>query len=173
MHETSEYLQKASYVLNDAPGLADFEDRHGIQSAAVLTVCDDRLADGITNHLHDRIAGKVVVEIGGGVGLLALHLAGVAKKVFCIEANPMWSTVFVRLLIDKKPPNLSFLFGMAEEFTDFIRADVALFCTHSGLRSMSAVAARMAPEVIDVYGEMMHDAPEKFNPKLVEIRSRS
>ena len=72
-------------------------------------------------------------------------------------------------------------FGVMEDFEkgdvivqfqwpDLIKADVALFCTHSGVRSMRTAAALFAPEVIDVYGEIIAENPEKFDANAVAMR---
>lgn len=145
--------------------------RHGIESAPVLTVYDDETAGLIAERLTPRIAGKTVVEIGGGIGLLALHLGLVAKRVYCIEANPMWSWVFAGTLLKNKPKNVSFLFGVADEFVGEIKGDVALFCTHSDVVGMGDVAARFAPEVIDFYGELIAANPEAYDDRARRLRA--
>lgn len=145
--------------------------RHGIESAAVLTIYNDETADLMAQHLAPRIAGKTVVEIGGGIGLLALHLGLLARRVYCIEANPMWSWVFAGTLLKRKPKNVSFLFGAADEFAEIIRGDVALFCTHSDVAGMTATAAQFAPTVIDVHGELIAANPEAFDATARRLRS--
>ncbi len=94
--------------------MADYSERHGVVSAAVLTVFDDDHASLIAEHLRQRIEGKTVVEIGGGIGLLALHLGTVAKRVYFIEANPMWSWIFAGVVLVKMTKHVSFLFGSAD-----------------------------------------------------------
>jgi predicted O-methyltransferase YrrM len=59
-----------------------FSERHNIRSAPVLTVVDDETAALITERLAPRIEGRTVVEIGGGIGLLSLHMASIAKRVY-------------------------------------------------------------------------------------------
>lgn len=141
----------------------DYSERHGIAAQAVLTVTNDETADLIAHHLAPRVSGKTVVEIGGGIGLLALHLGQYAKRVFCIEANPMWSWVFAGTLLRQKPRNVSFLFGSADEFVGLFRGDVAIYCTHSDVKGMGLVAAQFAPIVIDVYGEIIKGNPGGFD----------
>lgn len=161
----------AIYSLMDGSEVAEaYSDRHGIRSAAILTVTDDETADLIAERLAPRIEGKTVVEIGGGIGLLALHMGMIAKRVYCIEANPMWSWVFATMLHAAKPQNVSYLFGAADEFVNLIRGDVAIFCTHSGVSDMHAIASQFAPVVIDVYGELIRDAPESFDAQARELR---
>jgi hypothetical protein len=147
-----------------------YSERHGITSAAVLTVIDDETAAAIVDHLEPRIAGKTVVEIGGGIGLLALHMGAVAKRVYCIEANPMWSWTFAEVFLHKKPRNVSFLFGAADEFLGAIKGDVAIFCTHSGVQAMGLVAAQFASVTIDVYGEIIKGNPEAFDATARKLR---
>jgi precorrin-6B methylase 2 len=148
-----------------------FSERHGIASAAVLTVTDDETAVAIAEYLAPRIEGKTVVEIGGGIGLLALYMGDIAKRVYCIEANPMWTSVFISGLIKFKQKNVSFLFGAADEFVGCIKADVAVICTHSDVSGMKLIAAQFAPEVIDVYGELIIANPEGFDKLASTLRA--
>lgn len=142
----------------------DYSERHNINAAAILTVADDETAGLMAEYLAPRIAGKTVIEIGGGIGLLAMHMGSHAKRVYCIEANPMWSWTFAQVLLEKKPKNVSFLFGSADEFLGTIKGDVAVYLTHSDVKGMGLVAAQFAPVVIDVYSEMIEESPEAFNP---------
>lgn len=147
--------------------------RHGIESAAVLTVYDDETASLLAERLAPRVAGKTVIEIGGGIGLLSLHLGLIAKRVYCIEANPMWSWVFAGTLLKQKPKNVSFLFGAADEFSGAIRGDVALFCTHSDVAGMTEISRRFAPTVIDIHGEIIAANPEAFDETARRFRAIS
>lgn len=133
-----------------------YHRRHGTESAVILTNYDDEHTALVAAHLRERIAGKVVVEIGAGIGLLACHLAMDARRVYAIEVDPAWSASFVWCLYQHKPANLTFIFGKAEEAPPLC-ADVALFCTHSGRDSLYRAASRFAPLVIDVYAELMKD----------------
>lgn len=148
-----------------------YSERHGIRSAAVLTITDDETAHLVALRLADRIEGKTVVEIGGGIGLLALHLGQFAKRVYCIEANAAWSWTFACLLLKDKPKNVSFLFGAADEFVGAIKADVAIYCTHSDVKGMGLVAAQFAPVVIDFWGEMIEKNPEHFDKQASFLRA--
>lgn len=134
--------------------LEDYHRRHGTKSAGILTVIDDEKASMIVEYLRPQIEGKVVVEIGAGIGLLACHLATVASRVYAIESDPNWTSCFLAVLYSQKPANLTFIFGAAEQAPP-IYADVALFCTHSGHSAMYSAGARFAPRVIDVYSELM------------------
>lgn len=132
-----------------------YSERHGVESAAILTVYEDKHATQIARYLAPRIEGRTVVEIGAGVGLLALHLGDYAKRVFAIEVEPVWSWLFVEYLYERKPKHVSYLFGMAEEFAGLVHGDVALFCTHSGRAAMREAAVLFAPEVIDVHADIL------------------
>lgn len=131
----------------------EYAERHGVESADVLTIHDDERAGLTAALLEPRIAGKVVVEIGGGIGVLACHMGQYASRVYCIEANPAWTWEFIGSVYRQKPKNVSFLFGAADEFAGLIRADVAVFATHSGREAMRKAAEMFAPEIIDIYGE--------------------
>jgi len=150
-----EMLDKVYASMDGSKTAMAYSERHGVKSAAILTIYDDEIADAIAQHLAPRIEGRTVVEVGGGIGLLAFHMAQYAKRVFCIEANPMWSWTHAVVLLKSKPKNVSYLFGAADEFAGLIHADVALFCTHSDTDGMRNEAGRFAPEVIDVYGEIV------------------
>lgn len=138
-------------------------ERHNVRSAPFLTVADDETASLLARHLAPRITGKTIVEIGGGIGLLSLHMAQVAKRVYCIEANPVWSFAFTELLLERKPKNLSFLFGAADEFIGCIKADVTVVCTHSDVQGMTLVGRQFSPNVIEVYGELVEANPAAFD----------
>jgi predicted RNA methylase len=98
-----------------------FAERHNIRAAPNLTVTDFETAMLITERLAPRIESRTVVEIGGGIGMLAVAMGAVAKRVYCIEANPFWSMVFSQFLLEKKPLNVSFLCGAADEFVGCIK----------------------------------------------------
>lgn len=148
----------------------DYSERHNINSAAILTIIDDETAGSIAESLAPRIEGKTVVEIGGGIGLLSLHMGRYAKRVYCIEANPMWSWTFATVLLKQKPRNVSFLFGSADEFLGTLKGDIAVFCTHSDVSGMALVAAQFAPLVIDFYSELIASNPSAFDPLARELR---
>lgn len=163
MSELDGMLDQVYEAMEGNEAAQQYSERHGINSAAVLTVLDDNHALLIADHLRPRIEGKTVVEIGGGIGLLSLHMGHIAKRVYCIEANPMWSWIFAGVLLHQKPRNVSFLFGAADEFLGAIKGDVAVYCTHSDVTGMGLVAAQFAPQVIDVYGEIIQAAPHHFD----------
>lgn len=135
--------------------MEDYMERHEVRSLGILTVTDDETAALIAGHLKDRIEGKVVVEIGGGIGLLALHMAEYASRVFVIEASPAWTHIWTMLFMARKPKNVTFIFGAAQEMFGQLNADVAVFCTHSAAQDMRSIGERLAGKVIDVYGEIV------------------
>lgn len=156
--EMADMLKAAYYELGDNESIADYCQRHGIKSACILTVFCDEHAALVASHLSERIQGKVVVEIGGGLGLLAFYLAEYAERVIVIEASPVWTSAYVAFLHAHKPKNVTFIFGAADEVAGMIRGNVAIFCTHSDCEGMRSAAALFAPEVIDVYGELIADS---------------
>lgn len=164
-------LEEAYNEFEGSEVLEAYSERHGIESAGVLTVADDEMAGLLAQHLAPQVKGKIVVEIGGGIGLLSLHLGRYAKRVYCIEASPVWSSCFLAALLAVKPKNVSYLFGAADEFAGQIKGDVAIFCTHSGLKSMKKAASLFAPKVIDVYGEMIANNPEGFHKTARKLRA--
>lgn len=163
-------LESVYGVMEGSEASLRYSERHNINSAAVLTVTDDNHAMLISEHLRHRIENKTVVEIGGGIGLLAMHMGLLAKRVYCIEANPLWAWTFANVLLHQKPKNVSFLFGAADEFVGAIRGDVAVYCTHSDVAGMGLVAAQFAPVVIDFYGEIIKSAPQHFDATARTLR---
>lgn len=135
-----------------------YHDLHGTESAGILTCYDDEKCALLAGFLEERVKGKVVVEIGAGIGLLACHVATSARKVYAIEVDPFWASTFATVLWRKKPKNLTFIWGMAEDAPP-ISAEVAYFCTLSGRPAMYQAATKFAPSVIDVYAELQKDNP--------------
>ena len=170
MTEINRMIQTVYEAMEGSDASNSYSERHGIASAAVLTVTSDDEAGAIAERLAPRIEGKTVIEIGGGIGLLALHMGMIAKRVYCIEANPMWSWCFAGVLLQNKPRNVSFLFGSADEFVGSIKGDVAIYCTHSDVVGMGLVAAQFAPTVIDVYGELIAANPGAFDARASALR---
>lgn len=170
MTEINRMFRTVYEALEGSDASLAYSERHGINSAAVLTVTSDEEAHEISRQMARRIVGKTVVEIGGGIGLLSLHMGAIAKRVYCIEANPMWSWCFAGVLLATKPRNVSFLFGSADEFVGSIKADVAVYCTHSDVAGMGLVAAQFAPTVIDVYGELIEANPGAFDRRASALR---
>ena len=162
-HDLNGLLDHAYEAMDGSELQRAYSERHNIASAAVLTVTDDETASLIAERLAPQIAGRTVVEVGGGIGLLALHMGLIAKRVYCIEANPVWSSAFVAALLQRKPKNVSYLFGAADEFVGMLRADVAVYCTHSDVFGMGLSAAQFAPVVIDVYGELIAENPDAYD----------
>lgn len=135
----------------------EYNDRHGIRSAHILTITSPTKAELHAAQLTDRIVGKTVIEVGAGVGYLAMAMAKYAHKVFAIEADPAWSWVYMTGLYRQKPANLTWIFGAAEEMVGILHGDVAVVVTRSGIASMQAVAGRLANEVITILREVKDD----------------
>lgn len=131
----------------------NYHNKHQTASLGVLTVLNPLDARKIVKPLRARILNKTVVEIGAGIGYLALALARYSPSVFAIESDPAWSWIFMHHLYELKPAHLTWIFGRAESVAPWLRADVAIIVTRSGHEEMQQVARRMAPIVIDVYQE--------------------
>ena len=168
--ETQGLLSEVRKGLEGARAFESFREKHNIRAASNLTVVDDETASLITEHLAPQIEAKTVVEIGGGIGLLSLHMGSVAKRVYCIEANPIWSFLFAQTFQERKPKHVSFLFGAADEFVGCIRADVAVICTYSDVEGMKLIGKQFAPVVIDVYGDLIAANPDAFDPDARQAR---
>ena len=87
------------------------------------------------------------------VSILSIFAARAgAKHVYAIEVDPAWTWAYLKHLYEKKPTNLTWIFGRAEDVADHIKADVAVIATRSGHAAMHAVAERIAPLVLHVHG---------------------
>lgn len=135
-------------VTLEAPDQCAYDARMGLTSKKYLTMIRPSDARWIIDRVREQIAGKVVVELGAGIGVMAIALAAHAKRVFAIEVDPMWSWAFSRFLYREKPANLTFVLDRAENLVDVIRADVALVVTGSAEVELRALAERFAPVVI-------------------------
>ncbi len=133
-------------------GVYDYDQRHGVRSLTILTICSPEEAWAVVLPFQEQIRDKVVVEIGAGVGFAALEMAKYAKTVYAIEADPAWSWAFTRNLYKTKPSNLTWIFGSAQEMMGKIKADVAVVFTRSDQEGMAALAKQFAPEVIEGHG---------------------
>jgi hypothetical protein len=132
----------------DAEDQRSYDEKHGIGSKHFLTMTKSEDTDWIMARIKDRIAGKIVVEIGAGVGIMALELAEYAKKIYAIEADPAWSWAFMRHLYSTKPTNLTWILDSAVNLVDVIYADVAIVVTGSDELYLRELAGKFAPEVI-------------------------
>ena len=170
MSDNRRMLSEMNEIMRMSAAYSAFAERHNIRSETILTVVEDETAELLCERLAPRIAGKTVVEIGGGIGSLALAMASVARRVYCIEANPIWSFLFAQTFQERKPKHVSFLFGAADEFVGCIRADVAVICTYSDVEGMKLIGKQFAPVVIDVYGDLIAANPDAFDPDARQAR---
>jgi predicted RNA methylase len=170
MSEVNRMLDTVRRTLESSQAYESYSERHNIRSATILTVTDAEIAASITGRIEDPVRDKVVVEIGGEIGLLSLYMGAVASRVYCIEANPVWAASFTHLLLEMKPKNVSYIFGAADQFVGSIKADVAVICTHSDVVGMKATGGQLAKEVIDVSGELIDANPQGFGPVARELR---
>lgn len=142
------WIEKVYASTDGNPAVMDYMDRHEVDSMLILTVASYYAAQGEVQKLLPHIEGKTVVEIGAGVGMLALQMARYAKHVWAIESDPAWSWIFTKHLYELKPPNLTWIFGRAQDLVGVLHADVAVVYTRSNVKGMGAIAKQMAPELI-------------------------
>jgi hypothetical protein len=143
-------------IYEDTEGLESMEEfhrKHMTPSLGILTVYEKEYAIKITKELFDRIADKVVIEIGAGIGLLSVCMATIAQRVYAIEVDPAWAWGFTKILYDLKQPNLTYIFGKAESMVGLLKADVVVILTRSGHEEMQEIAGKFGGLVIDFYEE--------------------
>ncbi len=131
----------------EAPDQVAYDQRMGLQSKKYLTTIRASDCQWIVDRIRDQITGKVVIELGAGIGVMATALAGLARHVYALEADPMWSWVFARHLYQSKPTNLTYILDRAENLVDIIKADVAICLTGSDDVNLRALCERFAPVV--------------------------
>jgi predicted RNA methylase len=148
MKDAEEEIERIYERNEGSESVEDYHSRHEIASLAILTITSPYAATREVDRFASRIRGKTVVEVGAGVGFLSIEMARFAKRVYAIEADPAWAWVFTECLYQKKPTNLTYVFGTAESVADIFRGDVAVIFTRSGFEAMIKVAERMCPEII-------------------------
>lgn len=131
--------------------VSDYHFRHKVDSLCILTIYEPKKAKKVVELYKSSIVDKVVIEIGAGIGLFALESAKYAKEVFAIEADPAWTWVFIKYLYREKPPNLTWIFGVAEAMINRIYGDVCFVFTHSAQEQMMELAKNFAPKTINGY----------------------
>ena len=128
------------------------------ESTLILTMYDEEKVRREVEKFRHHICGKTVVEIGAGIGLLALEMAKYAKYVVAIEKDPAWSFVFVKQLYKAGRKNLLFVFGDVDEFLKLFpefRADVVVIYTRSGYEFFISRALCFLPKLIILNGRVM------------------
>jgi len=141
-------IDMAYDALEGAEDLIRYHERHGTPSILILTQHSPEVAQETARLLRPEIENLVVIEIGAGVGFLAIEMAKVAKQVFAIEVDPAWSWIFTHSLYAHKPSNLTWIFGTAESVIPWLKGDVAVILTRSGVGKMKDLGHQFAPRVI-------------------------
>jgi tRNA G46 methylase TrmB len=148
MNDTGTLIDMAYDALEGCEDMMRYHYEHGTPSLQILTQFDPRQAMETVKTFADEIKDKRVIEIGAGVGFLAIEMAKIAKSVFAIESDPAWSWIFTHSLYRHKPKNLTWIFGSAETVSEWLNGDVAIIVTRSGIEEMREVAYKMAPVVL-------------------------
>lgn len=128
--------QAAQGLIPPGDDLRAFRQREGIATSRVATIVRPENCAWILERLEQRfprLAEMTVVEIGAGVGHLAIAVADRAARVFAIEADPGFSQAFASQLYATKPANLTWIFGTATpEMAAWVpKADLVLVVTGS------------------------------------------
>lgn len=148
MDDTDTLIDMAYDALEGCEDLLRYHYKHGTPSLQILTQFDPKTATETVQRFADDIRDKRVIEVGAGIGFLAIEMAKIARSVYAIEVDPAWSWIFTHSLYRHKPPNLTWIFGTAESVASWLSGDVAVIVTNSGIEDMRAIAYRMAPKVI-------------------------
>lgn len=80
MSDFAAMLREISMTMEMSNAYSEFAERHNIRSSSRLTMADVETAVLIAERIAPRIEGKVVVEVGGGLGLLALAMGIRARE---------------------------------------------------------------------------------------------
>jgi len=147
-HEDSEFRRKVESYHRDT------------KSTLILTVYTKEKAREEVEKFKHIIRDKVVLELGAGIGILAMEMAKYAKFVVAIEKDPAWSWIFVRNHLYEKPRNLIFVFGDAEEFLklfDSFRPDVVVIYSKSAIDHFIIMALAFRPKAIVLNGKLIFE----------------
>lgn len=125
---------------------------------SILTHTDWQSSFEAINRFGPRLENKKVVEVGAGIGFMAIEMAKRASHVVAIESDPMFNWIFATHLYKHKPDNLIWMFGDVFEIQQEFRwcpesFDVAVVFTKSGIEQMKRYASWMAGETIMYYQE--------------------
>ena len=142
------FIDMAYDALEGSEDLMRYHAEHGTPSLLILTQFSPQIATEYARLLSPDIKDKKVIEIGAGVGFLAIEMAKIAKSVIAIEVDPAWTWIFTHSLYRHKPPNLTWVFGDARQMTEYIEGDIVVIFTRSGIEEMSEIGYMMAPKVI-------------------------
>jgi protein-L-isoaspartate O-methyltransferase len=133
-----------------------YEARIGVRTSHIATIVRPENTRWMMDRMRERIADKVVVEIGAGLGVLAVEMAKTARRVFAIDSDPEFSASFAASLYQSRPPTLTYIFDSAENVIasglhHAMRADLAVVVTGSnegGLRALAEKFVRGPGDVI-------------------------
>ena len=109
------------------------------ESWHVLTVYSYERAREELSRFRHHVAGKKVVELGAGVGLLAYEMSKYAELVIAVEWDPLWVRVYLKhihpkVLKERRP--LLFAVGDMRYLTKLNPGfDVAVIYTHSAINN--------------------------------------
>lgn len=157
VNQASVEIDMAYDALEGAEDLIRYHRLHGTPSLLVLTQYSPEVAMKTAQYMKVDIENKVVIEIGAGVGFLAIELAKYAKQVYAIEVDPAWSWIFTHSLYAHKPANLTWIFGRAESVLPWLKGDVAIVFTNSGIKELKALAEQFAPKVLMPFREIKEE----------------
>jgi tRNA G37 N-methylase Trm5 len=157
-----EQIDMAYDALEGCEEVMKYHARHGTPSLSILTQLNPKTAVETAEKLGAWLDGKDIIEIGAGVGFLAIEMARRAKSVIAIESDPAWSWIFTQSLYKHKPKNLTWVFGSAETMAGKLTADACLVFTRSGILEMRDIASRFSKVVLFPY----QDLPDYFNRKV-------
>jgi SAM-dependent methyltransferase len=132
-----------------------YQKRVGVVAAHICTIVSVENTRWLMKKLTPRIEGKVVVEIGAGLGVLSIEMAKVAKHVFAIDSDPEFTRAFVVKLYQERPANLTWIFDTAQGviasgLADAMLADVAVIVTGSDERGLRLLAERFVRASSDI-----------------------
>jgi ribosomal protein L11 methylase PrmA len=132
-----------------------YQERVGVKAAHICTIVTPENTTWMMAKMLPRIAGKVVVEIGAGLGILAVEMARHAARVFAIDSDPQFTASFANALYQKRPPTLTWIFDTAEGvlasgLAAAMKADIAVLVTGSDEVGLCKIAASFVASPSDV-----------------------
>lgn len=160
MSDSSVLVADASMLLDASKEHEDrvaFNKRSGIRTTHIATMVHHVNTVWILRRLEQQfqnLKDMTVIEIGAGVGVFAVNLAERCKRVFAIEADPLFSREFAVRLYADKPSNLTWVFDvavpeMAARNGGWLpRADLVLVLTGSDEENLRDLAEQFGDAVV-------------------------
>lgn len=133
---------------HDPNNMSKIENCHSGDYSLILTNYNKEKVEKEVSKYKFYLNGKDVIEIGAGIGLLAIEVAKFAKYVYAFELDPAWSWIFVTENFYDKPDNMSFIFGDVRDFAYVLNVDLVIIYAYASKKYFTNIAKIFASSII-------------------------